>query len=301
MVRITFPSVLVPVLVSVLVLVATAPSLWAQSSTSSGLFGSRSVGGPISGGGRNAFGSDGMGMGMGADLGQMGNAGQIAGSERFLRDNRTAGQFVGADNNDSSFVGALSTNGNGMSSGMMGRNMSSGLGGGSSFGAGSGLGGGFGGLGGSYGGLGGLGGGLGGGFGGMGNGFGMGTGGMRNNQRAGQFGRNGNMNMNMNANRNRAINVRTTLSVGFRYQQTPSAQVQTKLAERLNGQRLGRLESLQVDLQEGVATLRGRVATQDDRDLARRIARMEPGVERVVDELTVDPSNQDVSSPSDQP
>jgi osmotically-inducible protein OsmY len=265
------------------------------------MFGNRSLGGPTSLGSSSglASGLNGLGgAGVGTGLGQTGTAGQLSGGERFLRDNRTAGQFVGSDNADSSFVGAMS-GASGNLSGMNGRGL--GMGGSSNLYGMGGLGGG--GLGGNFlggmGGLGGLGGGLSGRFGGgLGGNFGLGQQG-RNNQRMGQFGRNGNM--NMNSNRNRAINTRTTLSVGFRYRETPAAQVQTQLSERLNEVRLGRLESLQVSVQDGVATLRGRVASQDDRDLARRIARMEPGVESVVDELTIDAPNQDASSPSDQP
>jgi hypothetical protein len=270
-----------------LLILLTAAPLWAQGRTSSGLFGSRTVGGSFGGGNRSALGSGGSFGGAGGGMNQLSNAGQITGSERFLRDNRTAGQFVGSDNTDSSFVGALSTGGSGFSSGAR-------------MGAGGGLGGGLGGALGRTGSLG-LGGGslgLGGARGTMGGAFGMG--GQRGNQRMGQNGRMMN-NMGMNANSNRRINARTTLEVGFRYRALPATTVHSKLVERLNDNRVARLGPLEVELNDRVATLRGRVATQDDRDLARRLAKMEPGVETVVDELTVDPSASAEGSPSDQP
>ena len=88
------------------VAILTTGSAWGQSS--------RNIGGTISGGNRTAFGGGSSGGASGANGGtgvqgtagsrinQIASAGQITGSERYVRDNRTAGQFVGSDQSDSS-------------------------------------------------------------------------------------------------------------------------------------------------------------------------------------------------------
>jgi hypothetical protein len=61
-----------------------------------------------------------------------------------------------------------------------------------------------------------------------------------------------------------------------------------------------RLESrLQVSIQGGTATLRGVVATQRDRVLAGHLARFEPGIQRVRNELSV--ARKTTSPPADSP
>lgn len=264
------------------------------ASAQTGMFGSagRTSGGSISASGRNAFGSSGAGAGgigqAGTGLDQLGSTGQITGTERFLRDNRSAAQFVGSDQSDSGFVGASTGNtGTGMAGGMRG-----GAGG---FGATGGLGGmsGMGGFGtGGFGGMGGIGGAGGlGGFGGIGSaagrgGFGgaAGRGGMRGN-----FG-----------NSNRQINVRTQMEIGFRYQRPAAPAVQTNVARYVNTDEIGRLGPIEVQMEGATAVLRGRVATPSDRRLAIRLAKLEPGVETVRDELQVDSTTEDQRSPSDQ-
>lgn len=76
--------------------------------TTNGAFGSRSVGGGgISAGSRTFGGTQGA-------LDQIGEgAGQVTGSERFIRGNRQAGQFVGADSGEQggAFVGATTGSG----------------------------------------------------------------------------------------------------------------------------------------------------------------------------------------------
>ncbi len=72
--------------------------------SSSGLFGSRSLGGGISGGGGSAFGGSGFGTpGNAVEQAQSG-AGEVQGGERFTRDGRQAGAFVGADSADATDV-----------------------------------------------------------------------------------------------------------------------------------------------------------------------------------------------------
>lgn len=78
----------------------------AQSTGSPGLFGNRSVGGGISAGNRT-FGGSGQGL-SGATTQAQSNVGQVTGSERFVRQNRQPGQFVGSDSGDTSnFIGSL--------------------------------------------------------------------------------------------------------------------------------------------------------------------------------------------------
>ena len=74
---------------------------------SQGMFGARSLGSSLSAGNRGfAGGGGGQGAGGGGRGGVAGQtlqgdtAGQLTGNERFLRDARQAGQFVGADPND---------------------------------------------------------------------------------------------------------------------------------------------------------------------------------------------------------
>lgn len=69
--------------------------------SSSGLFGSRSLGQGVGGRNGSAFGAAGGTPGNLVEQAQQG-AGQVSGGERFLRDNRQPGQFVGADAADTS-------------------------------------------------------------------------------------------------------------------------------------------------------------------------------------------------------
>jgi len=81
------------------------------TSGSSGLFGSRTVGGGVSAGQRSFGGTSG---GLGATTDQQANVGQLTGNERFMRGARQPGQFVGGDAADvQSFIGAISGAGGG--------------------------------------------------------------------------------------------------------------------------------------------------------------------------------------------
>src|SRR5688572_19278677 len=87
------------------------------TSGSSGMFGSRSLGGSLSAGNRG-FSGGGTAVGGGQSLrpGQTmqgdAGAGQVQGSERFTRQGRQAGQFVGSDTADlPGFLTELATGG----------------------------------------------------------------------------------------------------------------------------------------------------------------------------------------------
>lgn len=231
---------------------------------------SRSVGSTISGGNRSAFSGSSGGTGSssgGSLLSQLGNTGVSSGASGI---SRSSGTFIGADSSDATFVGASAVGGGtGMRSGS---SSFGGLGGMSSFN------GGFGGL--------------------------SGLGGFGANSRGGIFGSNNNnrnrsnMNNRMGAN-SRQINVRTQLDVGFRYSQRPTVRTETTLVKMLNSKRIARTGDLQVQVENGTATLMGRVATRADRDLAVRIAKQEPGVQTVLDQLVVESPDEDALSPSD--
>jgi hypothetical protein len=78
------------------------------------------------------------------------------------------------------------------------------------------------------------------------------------------------------------------LRVSFDFPQRPAADVTATLARRLQTssaiRRLGRIE---VSLEGQTATLRGAVASERDRSLARLLVLFEPGISSVKDELTV--------------
>ena len=82
--------------------------------------------------------------------------------------------------------------------------------------------------------------------------------------------------------------IRTTLTIGPELAVAPSPQVNSSIAEHL-----GVLPALhwqvpaQVEMQGRTAILRGVVATEHDRDLAERVARLEPTVDQVQNLIVV--------------
>jgi osmotically-inducible protein OsmY len=80
--------------------------------------------------------------------------------------------------------------------------------------------------------------------------------------------------------------VSTTMVVGFQPPAANVGQVSSQLTARL--EKTGRFRSApQVLLENGVATLRGVVATDHDRVIAEQLVRLEPGVAEVRNELTL--------------
>ena len=218
-----------------------------RGSTSTGTFGSRTVGGGggLSAGSGNAFGSGGgqgdalQGTTAGNRLEQLiggEQVGGVQGNERFVRGNRQAGQFVGGSTADA-FVGSMTGSANGFNAG----NFAAGLG-------------------------------------------------QRNNRN--------NTNQNRN-NSQRKINVRTQLSIGFRYPKLRTSVIQMKTRTLMNSKSIARLGPIEVDVVDRTARLRGVVANEADRELAVRLVRLEPGISKVEDELVVDASVSDEVSPSD--
>ena len=88
--------------------------------------------------------------------------------------------------------------------------------------------------------------------------------------------------------RDRRVNLRTQLQIGFEYAVPSRPTVQANLERRLNSVRLRRVSPLRVEMQGQTATLTGRVARETDREVAVRLAELEPGVETVRDQLTVE-------------
>ena len=233
----------------------------AQGISSSGLFGSRNVGsGGIQAGSRSTFGGGNTPLNgaPGSRIEQISTSTDLTGSERFLRGSRTAADFVGADVADTAFIGALPAS----PTGSTGNFSSGGLG------------------------TGGLGTG---GFGGTGFGSG-GFGGNRNNGTS----RN---QTNLNSS-NRQINFQTKLQIGFEHPTISRPTIRTNLESRLNSVRLRRVTPLTVEMNGQTAILRGQVARESDRVVAVRIAKLEPGIESVIDQLTVGTTVSDASKRS---
>ena len=226
---------------------------------SGGLFGSRNMGGSFQAGNRTfrggsaaAGGQGGMGQGGAAVAGN--GAGQLTGSERFIRGNRQPGQFVGGDAQSQGFVGAA----------------------GGQAGVGQG---GRGGMG-----MGGMGPGLGGfnQFGGLG---GLGLPGFGQNAFGAQGGR-GNRGQRGVGGRNNQIRYRTTMRVGFEPPARPVGVTSAQVAVRLQkSSQLNWVSPVQVQLVDRTAILRGTVATEHERALAEQVVLLEPGVSQVQNEI----------------
>lgn len=196
-----------------------------------------------------------MGLGQAASAFSRDRAGQFVGASS----DDTGGRFVGSSNSGNGSTGNRARTGTTGRNSMMGGGMMGGRGGMGGMGGLGGMMGGFGGMGGMMGGRGGMGG--------------------RNNM----FGFN-----NQSSRNNRSVQVRTQLQVDFAYPQTTATAVTNQLETRLNQvSSLGRQTPLSVAVEQGEVTLRGQVATEEDRTLAIQLAKLEPGVKTVRDELTV--------------
>ena len=195
---------------------------------SSGLFGSRSIGGGVQEGARSFSGTPGNQVQQ-----AQADAGQVSGQERFLRDNRQPGQFVGADSGDTqNFF--------------------------SQFGAGG----------------------------------GQGLSGLAN--------RATNRRQTTGNSANRAIPYRAQLSIGFPVPSSAASAGLENLERRfVNLERQKRLPAINVEREGSTLVLRGRVANEQDRDLAIQLARLEPGFADVRSELVVASETPPTDSPAD--
>lgn len=88
------------------------------------------------------------------------------------------------------------------------------------------------------------------------------------------------------------------LQVSFDFRARPMGEVNTKIADRLGSMlSLGDSNSIEVLVEDGVAILRGEVASERDRRMAGLLVRFEPGIADSRNELTVKPP----SAKSDTP
>jgi len=207
---------------------------WSQNVQ--GLFGERTLGGATSGGGRAR-----SLTGTGNEFQIQSGAG-LQGNERFLSENRQAGEFVGADRSDAGQMVGRQAAGAGQA--------------------------------------------------------------QRIDPLAGLEGLVNNANRRNNAmgrNNARRIEFRTRLSLGFTAppinRQDLAQRIQTRLSllPQIQWQ-----QPLEVTLLERTAVLTGVVATEHQRDLAAQMAKLEPGVSSVRNELRVESATSD-SPPAETP
>jgi hypothetical protein len=193
-------------------------------------------------------------LGQPSQLGQMEGVGQISGDERFLRENREAGQMVGGTS-----VGVGNLAGQAAPNGLnMGRNAAA----------------------------------QGGAFGTRGNFGGQNTFGGQN--AFGAQGRFGGVNQFGNAGRNNMMGrqrqtLRVPVGIGFQppaaaAPQVVSQQVQSRLDRTASVRRMG---DVRVEMEGRVAVVRGQVATPHERELVARMLLLEPGIGDVRNELVV--------------
>jgi osmotically-inducible protein OsmY len=108
-----------------------------------------------------------------------------------------------------------------------------------------------------------------------------------------------------NANQQQQAQIRTRLSLGF----TPSGAAPALVAQRFEGRlaKTSHIEAItpvKVTMEGSTAILQGTVASEHQRDLARRLAMLEPGISDVRNELTVRraaPAPEPTSAPSSTP
>ena len=105
---------------------------------------------------------------------------------------------------------------------------------------------------------------------------------------------------NTGRSRGSSATIRTSIRLGFTHAQRPPAQLRSVLATRLSGiSRLQMRSPVEVLIEGRTATLRGEVATEHGRVLAEQLARLEPGIWNVRNELVVAASS--TSPPAETP
>ncbi len=253
-------------------LAAEPRTAWGQSS-SSGMFGGQSFGSSLSAGQGGAFGnsfgssfgsSSSFGSGMGSSMGMggsgfgssssgMGSFGSQSGMSQFGSSSGQSG-FVGVNQQQLSgrgFVGATQANGTGIGQGM------------------SGLTGGTQGL-------------------GMSGMQGLGNRTSSTSQNPNDSGQYPNSQGYMQGNGRGNVPIRTTLTISFEPPAVAAPRFNSAVAKRLTDlPAIHWRSSTQVEMRGRTAILRGVVATEHDRDLAERVARLEAAVDQVDNQLVV--------------
>lgn len=243
---------------------AIVPDCYGQFGTGGGTGGGfGGTGGGGFGGGGGGFGGGGGGGGGAGGFGAGGNGVvqpeviNVGGETRYIRDQRPAGSFVGADSSDYYRSGAVGAAGGLGGAGGLATQQLGGLGP-----RGAATQGGIGGVGG-VGGVGGQG------VGGQGQGQGANTI-LRRNYRIGfEY-------PSLPANQVATINTRVGQLDSIR------------AVQQRSGRQTGGLARVQVSRQNGRVVLTGSVSTMEDRALAERLVRLEPNVFQVQNELTVE-------------
>jgi hypothetical protein len=125
----------------------------------------------------------------------------------------------------------------------------------------------------------------------------LGAGGMNGQYGGGAYGQNGQNNRNNRQNqsangqgsRSRSeIPIATTYTIGFDTPGVAPGTISTKLSAELNRSRsIGLGGGVNVQIEGKTAVLKGTVASDHDRDLAAKVAMLEPGVSQVKNELQV--------------
>jgi len=208
--------------VALMVVAGGGGQAWGQYGSSSGMFGSRSMGSTLSAGTRT--------FSAGATTSSTDTSGQISGSERFLRANHQAGKFIGTDSTEAAYAV---------------RNFSA---------------------------------------------YGT-TGTARQQQNRGTLRSSTAAAAQSAAQTNTVPPFQTGISAAFTHPDFPVRQVSENLARHMEGVRgIKAAKSVQVAIQGDTAVLRGEVASARERALLEQIARLEPGVWHVRNELTVPPS-----------
>lgn len=272
-----------------LIVAALATFAMTASAEAQGTFGNRSLGGGISPGQRTLTGG---GATAGGENLAGSDTGTLSGNERFLRDNRQAGQFVGSDSADASAAFGTQSQFAGSGAGGAGGTTFSPQ---SAYGR-SGLGSTAGGLGGQRSAFGSQA--LGGrslgtqGFGGAGfgsQGFGAQSfGGGFGQQALGRTGAFGGRGQSANLLTRGGRTYRTELIVGFEFEAPAVSAVRTEAVSRLrNLDKVRGLGTVNVDVVDRVVVLAGQVPDERSRRLAEQLLMLEPGIDRVDNQLVI--------------
>lgn len=99
------------------------------------------------------------------------------------------------------------------------------------------------------------------------------------------------------ANRNRQPPVRVKVKPRFAVSPPSSAQLVQSAQESLERALPASQADLQVAVEDGIATVRGRVANEYDRKLAAKMLSMTPGIFRVDNQLAIEPNRSMSSEP----
>src|SRR5262249_45627024 len=124
----------------------------------------------------------------------------------------------------------------------------------------------------------------------------------RNNNNMNRFSQNQNNRGGQNNNNNGRSNLQmpTNYAVAFNFPTPGGAKLSQKLSTELSKSRgITAMGPIAVRMEGSTAILRGTVANEHDRDLAARLALLEPGVYQIRNELRL--PSQPVSQPQPQP